>query len=425
MGAAGDSLKRQRPPNWYQGHVPWAPRGNPQEKSYEDREPDSKGKRENHQPTTWRTERVIVRLTLQPILVNSQESAVWCNFALTKEIKTMAHEIAFINGRAQIAYLEEEGLPWHGLGTPMPANQPLKVWAEAAGLNWEAVRKPMFYCDEDGAMVQLNRNVLIHSETGNDLGIVTDSYKIVQPREILQAFKEIAADAGYQLKTAGNLRAGRRIWALADCGDEFALDKAGKDRVRRNILLSTSFDGSMATIVEPTTVRVVCQNTLSMAAGSNGENAKVRISHHSEFDPASLRADLLDSSGDIEASWEQFKERALRLASRRVSMHEAIAYFTTLFSPQVVEKETEEGTVLITDNLKRNLTQVMEIYTNGLGQETSTSRDTAWGLVNAVTRWADHERNSRTDAGRLNSAFFGDGADKKNAAMTAALALAA
>lgn len=332
----------------------------------------------------------------------------------------MAHEIAFINGRAQMAYLEQEGLPWHGLGTALPEGLPLEEWAEAAGLNWEAQRRSLFCFDQQGSLVQLGRSVLVHSETNRDLGYVTDDYKIVQPRDILDAFKEIAAGSGYRLVTAGNLREGKRVWALADCGDEFALDRAGKDRVRRNILLSTSYDGSMATIVEPTTVRVVCQNTLAMAAGEDGRNARVRISHHSEFDAAAIRADLLDAGADIEASWAKFKERAMRLADRKVSFKEAVEYFTKLFANQ-----DEDGQVALEPQLKGKLKSVLDVYQDGMGQETGPARESAWGLVNAVTRWADHERNSRTDSGRLNSAFFGDGAEMKERAVKEALALAA
>jgi phage/plasmid-like protein (TIGR03299 family) len=217
------------------------------------------------------------------------------------------------------------------------------------------------------------------------------------------------------------LRDGKRIWALADCGDEFDVGNKGRDIVKRNILLSTSYDGSMATIVEPTTVRVVCQNTLGFAVGANGENAKVRISHHSEFDPSAIRADLLAAERDMASGWEEFKNRAKTLANRKVSMDEAVAFFVTMFG-----KPDEDGNVDIENKYtQRTLGNVIELYQNGQGQETLSAQGTAWGLVNTVTRWTDHERNSRTDAGRLNSAFFGDGADTKAQAVEVAMALAA
>jgi phage/plasmid-like protein (TIGR03299 family) len=333
----------------------------------------------------------------------------------------MAHELHIINGEAQMAYVRDEGLPWHGLGSPLKGDESLEEWIIAAGLDWEALRQPTFTINQDGQLQQLRRDVLVHSKTAADLGFVTEHYKVVQPREIMDAFKEIAGSAGYTLKTAGNLHYGKRIWALADCGDEFSVDKKGKDVVRRNILLSTSFDNSMATIVDPTTVRVVCQNTLAMAAGYSGERAKVRIGHTSEFDPAAVRADLLAAGDDIDKSWENFKVRALRLASRKVSLTEATEFFVKLFG-----NPDEEGEVDIENKAtQRILRQVVDIYQDGQGQEVSSAQGTAWGLVNTVTRWADHERVSQTNDGRLMSAFFGNGADYKERAMEDALALAA
>ena len=66
---------------------------------------------------------------------------------------------------------------------------------------------------------------------------------------------------GYQLETAGVLMEGRKFWALARTSHSTALK--GNDVVDSYILLATSCDGTLATTATPTTVRVVCNNTLS------------------------------------------------------------------------------------------------------------------------------------------------------------------
>ena len=332
----------------------------------------------------------------------------------------MSGDIAFINGEAQMAYLESDGLPWHGLGRPLKDDLPLEDWVVNAGLDWEAIPSPMFTTNAEGELVQVNdRQILIHSKTDLALGFPTQKYKIVQPRDVANAFQDIAAGMDYKIVTMGNLNSGKRIWALAYCGEEFSL--GGKDIIRRNILISTSYDGTMATIVEPTTVRVVCANTLALAAGADGENAKIRISHNSDFDPKSIRADLLATEADSDIAWNRFKERALALSKRKVSHKEAVDFFVKMFG-----NADENGEVDVENrNTQRTLAQVMELYSNGRGQETLSAQDTAWGLVNTVTRWTDHERNSRSSGNRLNSALFGDGVDRKNKAMSEALTLVA
>jgi hypothetical protein len=59
------------------------------------------------------------------------------------------------------------------------------------------------------------------------------------------------------------LKAGRKFWALARTGKSAALK--GNDVVNGYLLLATSCDGTLATVAMPTTVRVVCNNTLTIA----------------------------------------------------------------------------------------------------------------------------------------------------------------
>jgi hypothetical protein len=66
---------------------------------------------------------------------------------------------------------------------------------------------------------------------------------------------------------------------------------------------------------------------------------------------------------------------------------------------------------------------VTSIYLTGIGQSTKTAQGTAWGLVNAITRFTDHERKATSTDTRLQSAWFGAGARMKKNALTTALAL--
>lgn len=58
--------------------------------------------------------------------------------------------------------------------------------------------------------------------------MVSNRYKVVQPREILEFYRDLTEDAGFELETAG-VR-GRKLWALARTG-QHALLKGG-DRQR-------------------------------------------------------------------------------------------------------------------------------------------------------------------------------------------------
>ena len=60
----------------------------------------------------------------------------------------------------------------------------------------------------------------------------------------------------------------------------------------------------------------------------------------------------------------------------------------------------------------------------GRGAELAAAKGTAWGLLCAVTEFVDHERRARSQEYRLDSAWFGQGANLKQRALEQALQLA-
>lgn len=60
----------------------------------------------------------------------------------------------------------------------------------------------------------------------------------------------------------------------------------------------------------------------------------------------------------------------------------------------------------------------------GRGADLPSAKDTAYGLLNAVTEFVDHERRARSSDHRLDSAWFGQGASLKQKALDQAVLLA-
>ena len=60
----------------------------------------------------------------------------------------------------------------------------------------------------------------------------------------------------------------------------------------------------------------------------------------------------------------------------------------------------------------------------GKGSTLASAQGTAYGLLNAVTEFVDHERRARSTDHRLDSAWFGQGAALKQKALDQALLLA-
>lgn len=178
----------------------------------------------------------------------------------------MAHQIE------NMAYIGTT--PWHGLGSRLTEKQPLEVWQREAGMDWQIQESPVhFKADAIGHLGSIHsfpaQKVLFRSDTKAPLSVVFQRYQVVQPREVLEFYRDLTERSGYELETAGVLKDGRKLWALARTGQSTALK--GSDVVNGYLLLATSCDGTLATTATPTTIRVVCNNTLTIAI--NGATA--------------------------------------------------------------------------------------------------------------------------------------------------------
>ena len=116
----------------------------------------------------------------------------------------MAQEIDQSNGRSSIAFVGQ--VPWHGLGQELTEGQPIEVWAKEAGMDWRIKVSPVLFRDLDSVGNVLNtggeietfpgRKLLFRSDTRFPLSIVSDDYKIVQPIEILEFFRDLVGTGG-------------------------------------------------------------------------------------------------------------------------------------------------------------------------------------------------------------------------------------
>lgn len=134
---------------------------------------------------------------------------------------------------------------------------------EIAGLGWQVEQWPLSATNGEGLKVALPDQVLnIRGDTHTPLGIVSPDYRPIQNQELAE-FCELLAEQGDTVKveSAGSIRNGGKVWFLLR-GESFSVRK--KDEVTPYILVSNGHDGKTALRCTPTTVRVVCSNTLHM-----------------------------------------------------------------------------------------------------------------------------------------------------------------
>jgi phage/plasmid-like protein (TIGR03299 family) len=300
----------------------------------------------------------------------------------------------------------------------MQPNQPIETWAHDAGMEYKVQRGVIRYATSrlDEALATVgelkkveDRLVLFRSDTGAPLGVVSDSYKVVQPREVLEFFREWAQANSVTIESAGVLFGGKRYFATAKMSDGVFVDGAGgKDKVVPYVLLSTSADGSLATEGRITTVRVVCNNTLRLA--SKGASS-FKVSHRSTFKAEECRT-IIESAHE---EFGAFMDMSRKLASIKVESKLAEDMTALLLTTPTRDADAARDSA--------GFTRIMALFQGGgKGSTLESSRETAWGWLNSATEFVDHHVRARNDENRTAAALWGPGADLKQRAVEIALA---
>jgi phage/plasmid-like protein (TIGR03299 family) len=319
------------------------------------------------------------------------------------------------SGKAEMAYVGE--MPWHGLGENLEKGASIETWMTAAGMDWTIRRSLVRYnttmdAANPNQQVWKDQHVLSRSDNLEPLSIVSSKFQIVQPREVLEFFRDLVGQNGYELETAGTLFGGRRFWALASIGQDAVI--MGHDQIRGYLLLSTACDGSMATEVRKTSVRVVCNNTLSMARSAK---ADFKVTHRSAFQAEAAKKKM----GLVREDFREFIVKVRALAKTKIAKPDAEKFIEdVLVSEKFVTVAGEDKTARDTKAFKT----IVELYEGeGQGATLKSAEDSLWGVVNAITEYVDHRAKATTGSHRLASAWFGRGNDLKDEAFARALAL--
>jgi phage/plasmid-like protein (TIGR03299 family) len=314
----------------------------------------------------------------------------------------MAHMIDTTTGTAAIAFAGQT--PWHGLGQALTPDASIETWTREAGLNYTVNESPVLFQTDATTMPEefKGRKVLHRSDTGGALAVVSDGYRVVQPADVMGFFGKLVELGGFQMETAGVLSHGRRVWALAKVNQ--GADVIEGDTVRPYVLLGTSYDGTMATVAKFTSIRVVCNNTITAALGRE-HGGTVRVLHSERFNPDAVRMEL----GIVGDNWERFLVQSRKLAGETMSKIEADAFVTALLEPfhnsRMDLKET------------RGYKRIMDLFSGqAIGADIPGVAGTRWAMLNAVTELVDHERGRSANT-RIESAWFGTGAVLKNKAL--------
>lgn len=328
----------------------------------------------------------------------------------------MSHELDISTGQPAVFVT---GAPaWHKLGKVV-ANAITSAQAiELACLNWDVEQWELKAFDRELGKEALvpHKYANVRKDTGMVLGVVSDHYRIFQNKECFDFMDALVADKLAMFETAGALKNGRVVWMLARIPNEY---RAGADdAIHPYILLTNSHDGSKALRLFPTTIRVVCQNTLNLAM-RNGLGEGISIRHRPSLSERVTEA--RQKLGIIHARFDQFDIELHAMLNKELAGGELEHYFNAC-TPPITGQRAQMRRRKIIQQFQDNFSHATNTLPGVAG--------TPWAAYNAVSQYFDHQRNfkgantlEKADH-QLESIWFGSSHQAKQEAYQKALMLA-
>lgn len=338
----------------------------------------------------------------------------------------MSHHVEIVDGVAKMAYAGET--PWHGLGTPVDSTLSAAEMQVAAGLDYTVSKRKLYYAGAkaDSKRVIKDRFAIVRDSDDQFYSLCSPKYNILQPADVFGFFHKFV-DAGHmKMHTAGSLLSGKFIWALAEVGDEFKVGR--EDVVKGYLLMMSPYEMGRAALIQHTSTRVVCWNTLNMALGTGlkGKGA-FRLPHTLVFDD-DVKAKAEEALTLSHDHLRQFEEAANTLADVKVDAETTDAYFRRVFklapTDLAVRELADQATEVAAERGKRVIAKLEEALVSGPGAKLPGSAGTAWGALNAVTFVVDHQLGHDRDKVMRDNWLGYRGATKRRA-LEEALKLAA
>jgi phage/plasmid-like protein (TIGR03299 family) len=266
-------------------------------------------------------------------------------------------------------------MPWHRNSTIVQGALTSEEALIASGLNWNVVQTPLEakwnneYIDISGYVAN------IRDTDKSVLGVVTESYKVVQNKHAFAFVDNLVGDANLKYETAGSLSGGKIVWMLALLPE---IEIAG-DAIAPYLVFTNGHDGRNAIKAAMTPVRVVCANTLALALGTSQRQWSTK--HIGDMD-----GKLINARMTLKLA-QQYMLNLEGVGNKLVKEKGVDASYMINLS-SVLFPHDENASDLI--NARQNEKRDDILYRWALAPDLEQIRDTKWGALQAVSDSVTH-----------------------------------
>lgn len=309
-------------------------------------------------------------------------------------------------------------IPWHELGRKLNERPNLEEALHAGGLNWTVSTAPLLVAGEPQSKVPQRVAVLrddrAPGDAGRVLGIVHPAFQLLQNRAGMTLLDSLLGENQRIYETGGYLKQGEVVWLQAALPEPICIGE--NDELNTFLLFSNSHDGSRAIDIRLTTVRVVCNNTLTLALNSKQTAGVFRRSHGVDLRVISEQAKSFFQ--ELLKEQTQHQEIMNRMA---LTPCEDVDFqdFLKKLLPDPSKPASADTNQKVANAFETRLMtvrkcrdEIVQVRRYGCRQRLSSNRVPAeaeswWGALNAVTAWVDHVQE--VDGDQFADQMFGAG----------------
>lgn len=340
----------------------------------------------------------------------------------------MAHEITSQDG---LVLAGEKA--WHNLGLVVPETFTPVQGLEMAKLDRAVVTRPLAAQMDDGSFSLIeDRRAVMYADSKESMGEVSDNWTPIQNRELAEFCEALAKESDtVKCETVGSIRSGAKVWFLMR-GESFSVRNHDSDEIRPYILASNGHDGKTSLRLTPTSVRIVCSNTLHAVIpdetgkrkGAAYTDAAFVATHTGNI--MNRMEEARQALGLYVTATEETRKLIDVLAAREVNSDEVKSFLLECYARDFgsipVDPKNEKDV-----KAREKASTAIGRMIQGFESESGIAGTTAWNLFNAysghcqhVTRLKDADKAREAAA---HSNLFGLGAARTSAAFRKALKL--
>lgn len=303
---------------------------------------------------------------------------------------------------------------WHKLGNVLSEVPNTDEAIIASGLNWNVEKRALF-AEIDGVKIETPMNGIFRNTDNQFLGECRDRYQLFQNAEAFEWCRPLSDSKLWNYEAAGSLKMGQTCWILLKQGE---IELAKNDIIKEYLMMTWSHDGSKAITVMPTSIRVVCNNTLTSALKSEGFKSKIR--HTMAMIPKleeikSLYSETAEAFKNQQTAFKMLLDTPMT----DVQIEE---YVEKILVANFNSDDEKKGRGLTILNNTRNL--YLDMIKNGSGLASSEVAGTAFAAFQGISEATEHYLGGNRVKDRGENILFGNGGKIVESAFDLAMAYA-